>query len=666
MMSEMDANSSTTTRLRRRSFYEETETSSSNLDTVALNEKDLTASASAGNSSDTTPTQTSDSTSSAAGSTGTPVRSVSTASSRSLLQLYTNWFPRHREVLRSGVDRVRAWGSHRLTALRLRLWWPLRSKTASESGAAVVVVRNWWYPTFWITFGCFTLLVMQIVMYWSFQSQPFDLEVQECAFHERVLPEVLTTELLVADAASRAATLAQLDRRFEQQYGAGVIAQHTRNLRLPMACMTLVPSTEAVLPWANKLAYHLPRSQVMTPESLYEVGSRLEVVIGSEPVQKTPHSGLRAALFSLSSLDAFQPTVFPEIVLVQSEFALHKMLKYRQERRDAYQQNIQELPQQGHTAAAKETTAAPAADLVSTQFAVFLLKTMVPDIYERTIRKSWDTFLHVVVTSEQDKKEQYTEDLLSVWLQHPEWPVLYVRFANSLTLCGSFQRLLTSLVSADQTADPEADDAAENPATPNTELPANIQLSCTEAANTPEAIRTLKNQIGMHLFPVPPEMEIYQERVLDSAAVGAMVLTYNSPLMQEWVPENAGLRVGTSTVSPATVTIDKPTEPAQDGIEGDDDAPGGPVGAMAPEMVSVHVTQTDIENGVKMLLNVDRVNRVTAGRAARVNYLQMRAHYLSALAALDKALCEAHEDEYQHDIGSRSKIDVATLRAFIF
>lgn len=666
MMSEMDANSSTTTRLRRRSFYEETETSSSNLDTVTLNEKDLTATASAGNSSDTTPTQTSDSTSPfAASSAGTPVRSVSTASSRSLLQLYNNWFPHHREALRSGVDRVRAWGSHRLTALRLRLWWPLRSKTASESGAAVVVVRNWWYPTFWISFGCFTLLVMQIVMYWSFQSQPFDLEVQECAFHERVLPGVLTTELLVADAASRAATLAQLDRRFEQQYGAGVIAQHTRDLRLPMACMTLVPSNDAARPWADKLAFHLPRSQVMTPESLYEVGSRLELVIGSEPVQKTPHSGLRASLFSLSSLNAFQPTVFPEIVLVQSEFALHKMLKYRQERRDAYQQNIQELPQQGNNVGtANEATTAPAAELVSTQFAVFLLKTMVPDIYDRAIRKNWDTFLHVVVTSEQDKKEQYTEDLLSVWLQHPEWPVLHVRFANSLTLCGSFQRLLTSLVSADQTVDPEAADT--NSATPSTELPSNIKLICTEAANTPEAIRRLKNQIGMHLFPVPPEMEIYQERVLDSAAVGAMVLTYNSPLMQEWVPENAGLRVGTSTVSPATVTIDKPTEPTEDGIQGDDDAPGGPVGAMAPEMVSVHVTQSDIETGVKMLLNVDRVNRVAAGRAARVNYLQMRAHYLSALAALDKALCEAHEDEFQHDIGSRSKIDVATLRAFIF
>lgn len=659
MMSEMDANSSTTTRLRRRSFYEgmEMETSS-NLDTVALNEKDLTASASTGYNNDSTQIQTIDSTSSAA-SAGTPVRSVSTGS-RSLLQLYSHWFPRHRELVRSGVDRVRAWGSHRLTALRLRLWWPLRSKAASESG--VVVVRNWWYPTYWITFGCFTLLVMQIVMYWSFQSQLFDLEVQECAFHERVLPEVLTTELLVAVAAARAATLAQLDRRFEQQYGAGVVAQHNRNLRLPMVCMTLVPSTKEAQPWATKLAFHLPRSQVMAPESLYEVGSRLEVVIGSEPVQKTPHSGLRAALFSLSSLDAFQPSVFPEIVLVQSEFALHKMLKYRQERRDAYQQNIQELPLQANAVApAKTATTAPAADLISTQFAVFLLKTMVPDIYDRKIRKNWDTFLHVVVTSEQDKKEQYTEDLLSVWLQHPEWPVLHVRFANSLTLCGSFQRLLTSLISADQTVDPDA----ENQATPSTELPANIHLSCTEAANTPEAIRTLKNQIGMHLFPVPPEMEIYQERVLDSAAVGAMVLTYNSPLMQEWVPENAGLRVGTSTVSPATVSIvDKTTEPTEDGK--DDETSGGPVGAMAPEMVSVHVTQTDIENGVKMLLSIDRVNRVAAGRAARVHYLQMRAHYLSALAALDKALCEANEDEYQHEIGSRSKIDVATLRAFIF
>ncbi|RLN10867.1 hypothetical protein BBJ28_00019057, partial [Nothophytophthora sp. Chile5] len=68
---------------------------------------------------------------------------------------------------------------------------------------------------------------------------------------------------------------------------------------------------------------------------------------------------------------------------------------------------------------------------------------------------------------------------------------------------------------------------------------------------------------------------------------------------------------------------------------------------------------------------LDRVNRVAAGRAARVHYLRLRTHYLSAVAALDAAVCDGDDDEpgeTQSEIGqhSRRKIEVETLRAFLY
>jgi hypothetical protein len=278
------------------------------------------------------------------------------------------------------------------------------------------------------------------------------------------------------------------------------------------------------------------------------------------------------------------------------------------------------------------------------------MKTTVLDIYNRRILKNWDAFLHVVVVSKQDKKEQFTKELLSMWLQHPEWPTLHVRFEKeSVALCGSYVRYMSSIKSD------AADHHKEEGANEDEEyrMPSNIDITCDETSNNQTAIVELKNQIGMHLFPSPPETEELEEKALESLAVGAMVISYNTPIMQEWIPDSCGLRVGTFELPHLSRTdLDKSEE-----------------GALA--LPVVQVTSSDIEYAIEEFLGLDRVNRVAMGRAARLHYLRMQTHYLSAVAALDSAVCEDDNDEsidVQSEIGQRSrkKVEVETLRVFLY
>ncbi|KAF4317313.1 hypothetical protein BBO99_00008123 [Phytophthora kernoviae] len=336
-------------------------------------------------------------------------------------------------------------------------------------------------------------------------------------------------------------------------------------------------------------------------------------------------------------------------------------------------------------------------DLAASNFGVYLLKTTVPDVYDRHVRKKWDEFLHVVVVGDADKKEQYTEELLAAWVSHPTWPMLHVRFQQSLALCGSFQRVLSSMLK-DYEADAEAAEAAEAAADPDraaedwlegldspkklakkaTKRKLNVDLVCEEGANSAKEITRLKNAIGMHLFPVPPEVEKYENTVLEGAAVGAITVTYNTPIMQEWVPDSCGLRVGsfdfdgqtnTGTADDDNPDAEKHVPKGGDGLDHRDRELAE--GAALVKLPSVHVTNSEIERGIEQLLELDRVSRVAAGRAARVHYLRMRTHYLSAVAALDAAVCEGDSDdlgETQSEIGqhSRKKVEVETLRAFLY
>ncbi|CAH0478930.1 unnamed protein product [Peronospora belbahrii] len=456
--------------------------------------------------------------------------------------------------------------------------------------------------------------------------------------------------------------------------------------------------SESDMTQAMELAFLWPRSQVIAAKAVSKIASRVHVVIGAntfdrEMETQIASAGIFAALYPLSAMrPALFAARFPDLVLVPTEFALRQMLKFRQEQQENNRRGARANARNalGRTSSADLS----ASNLAASHFGVYLLKTTVPDIYDRHIHKKWDEFLHVVIVNDADKKDQFTEELLSAWVAHPTWPMLHVRFHRSLALCGSFQRILSSMLKDYEADENAAETVADSDKAVGDRLEGlnhkqgtksfnrrlNVDLVCEEEANTPEEIVRLKNMIGIHLFPVPPELEKYEATVLESLAVGAITVTYDTPIMQEWVPDSSGLRVGTFDYE----------GPAASGFENADmlsevdataqDLPGGENGYGGREsadnnpivmLPSVHVTLSEIEHAVEELLSLDRVSRVAAGRSARVHYLRMRTHYLSAVAALDAAVCEEDGDDLaatQSEIGQnrRRKVEVETLRPFLY
>ncbi|KAE8994254.1 hypothetical protein PR003_g21565 [Phytophthora rubi] len=722
MMSEMDA--PPTSRLRRRSFFEGMENESTTTESIALNESDLASAASAsgalgegesycvansplkpGKVSPSKP-KTSVEESDLVCAKNSPwtkqalalLQDVGTRLATWLQLLYVAWAAR----FPAAASKVEQW--------RLKTWWLFVSpkdwiKRWKRDPTAPV--KYWVYPTHWLTFASVSLVLLQILIFWKFQTVSLDLRVHECVFRERLLASadlMQPSAVSSARAQPAAAALRFLERRFEQQYSPG--ARQPGQARLPWTCLALIPTgSDDAMIQATELAFLWPRSQVVAANAHTKVASRIHMAIGASPLDRVTETsgaasaGVFAAMFPLSAMrpSLFSPR-FPDLVLVKTEFALRQMLKFRQERQEEREHRgrggVNALNTVGRTSPADVGTS----DLAASHFGVYLLKTTVPDIYNRHIRKKWGEFLHVVVVGDADKKEQFTEELLSAWVAHPEWPMLHVRFQRSMALCGSFQRVLSSMLK-DYEADAEAAEAAENAANPDraaedwlegldspkkqpkrsTKRQPNVDLVCEEEANSLQEIARLKNTIGIHLFPVPPEMEKYEETILESAAVGAVTVTYNTPIMQEWVPDSCGLRVGSFDFDGPTDTgaADENPDAAKNN--------GAPVGGNAAghdereltdraalvQLPSVHVTSSEVEHAIEQLLRLDRVSRVAAGRAARVHYLRMRTHYLSAVAALDAAVCEGDSDdmsETQSEIGQhrRRKVEVETLRAFLY
>ncbi|KAG7383338.1 hypothetical protein PHYBOEH_009953 [Phytophthora boehmeriae] len=699
MMSEMEPPPAS--RLRRRSFFENMETESSSTENVSLSESDLASALPAGTSSQ---------------SPGKPSGKVSPSSSHAdvasspvvtwrlqLLLLFLAFWQRLVDLLQKVYL---SWATRfpdaatRLVEIRDKLWnKPRRLLQAWRTRDNSAPVKHWEYPTHWLAYASVSLVVLQLVVYSKFQTVNFDLRVHECVFRERLL----SSAELLQPAAPPAAALRFLERRFEQQYRPGV--RQSGQARLPWTCLAVVPTGgDAAISQASELAFLWPRSQVVSAATRHKVASRVHVAVGANPLDRTAETqeiasaGVFAALFPLNAMRPalFTPR-FPDLVLVKTEFALRQMLKFRQERQEERDHRgrtgaLNTLSGLGRNSPAEQLGAS---DLAASNFGVYLLKTTVPDVYDRHVRKKWDEFLHVVVVGDADKKEQFTEELLAAWVAHPTWPMLHVRFQQSLALCGSFQRVLSSMLK-DYEADAEAAEAAEAAADPDraaedwldgldspkkqankaTKRKLNVDLVCEEDANSVKEITRLKNAIGMHLFPVPPEVEKYETMVLESAAVGAVTVTYNTPIMQEWVPDSCGLRVGSFDYDGAADTgatddedpdADKAAPNGGDGHRDRELTEGAPL----VKLPSVHVTSSEIEHAVEQLLELDRVSRVAAGRAARVHYLRMRTHYLSAVAALDAAVCEGDSDdlgETQSEIGqhSRKKVEVETLRAFLY
>ncbi|KAI9982636.1 hypothetical protein PInf_008608 [Phytophthora infestans] len=637
MMSEMDA--APTSRLRRRSFFEGMESEISATESVTLNESDLASAASASSLLGDSESY---------GVANAPSKPGKVAPSKQngpktsvedqeLLQLSNNAGRGERglKLLQDLWRQLMTWlqllyaawaarfpvAASKVGECRQKTAWILKGPkdwVKMWKGDPNAPVKYWVYPTHWLTYASISLVLLQILIYCKFQTVSFDLRVHECVFRERLLA---SADLMQRSAVPsthmqpRAAALRFLERRFEQQYSPG--ARQPGQARLPWTCLAVIPTgSDRAMAQATELAFLWPRSQVVAANAHFKIAN---------------------------------------LVLVKSEFALKQMLKFRQERQE----------ERDHRGRAGVGRTSPVdlgtADLAASHFGVYLLKTTVPDVYNRHIRKKWDEFLHVVAVDDADKKQQFTEELLTAWVAHPAWPMLH--------------RILSSMVT-DYEADAEAAEAAEaadpnraaeewlegldspkKPAKRPTKRQLNVDLVCEEDANSPQEIVRLKNSIGMHLFPVPPELEKYEETVLESLAVGAVTVTYNTPIMQEWVPDSCGLRVGSFDYDGADTGA----------VEGDEQRDS----TALVKLPSVHVTSSEIEETIEQLLTLDRVSRVAAGRAARVHYLRMRTHYLSAIAALDAAVCEGDSDdlgETQSEIGQhrRRKVEVETLRAFLY
>ncbi|KAL7685303.1 hypothetical protein Plhal304r1_c031g0100311 [Plasmopara halstedii] len=605
-----------------------------------------------------------------------------------LQMLYDMWASRF-PIAASKVDEVRQ--------MFRWLWKGPPEWIKKWKGDPSAPIKYWVYPTHWLTYASLSLVVIQILIFWKFQTVFFHLRVHECVFHERLLASVnLMQPVPTTHVPPGAVALRFLERRFEQQYSPG--ARQPGQARLPRTCLAIIPTgSDQAMAQATELAFLWPRSQVVATNAYSKVASIIHVAVGASPLERETETrsatdGVFAALFPLNAIRPalFAPR-FPDLILVKTEFALRQMLKFRQEQQEKRDHRGRAGGNPPSALGRPTLVESGTSDLAPSHFGVYLLKTTVPDVYNRNIRKKWDEFLHVVVVSDTDKKEQYTEELLAAWVAHPEWPILHVRFEQSLALCGSFQRILSSMLK-NYHANVEGAEAAEaaaatgqaaedwlqrfnklekptkNPTNNLLERQSNVDLVCSKEANGPQEIVRLKNTIGMHLFPVPPELEKHEEKILESLAVGALTVTYNSPIMQEWVPDRCGLRVGSfhfdgSTGLGAAEVI---SEELKETLDNPDD--GNDVLVKLP---TVRVTSSDIEQAITQLLTIDRVSRVAAGRAARVHYLRIRTHYLSAIAALDTAACEGDSDDIsgtQSEIGQhrRRKVEVETLRAFLY
>ncbi|POM61589.1 hypothetical protein PHPALM_29375 [Phytophthora palmivora] len=678
MMSEMDV--PPTSRLRRRSYFEGMESEGASTESITLNESDLASAASVSAS-------LSDGESYAGNSPLKPGKvspakqngAKTSSEDQDLLRSNNNRTQRMLKLLQDMWRRLSTWlqllyvawaakfpdAASKVEEWRQKSSWLFKGPKdwiKRWKGDPTAPVKYWVYPTQWLTYASISLVLMQIIIYWKFQTVSLDLRVHECVFRERLLASANLMQPSTGPSIHMqpaAAALRFLERRFEQQYSPG--ARQPGQARLPWTCLAVIPTgSDSAMAQATELAFLWPRSQVVAANAHSKIASRVHVAVGEKPLDRgietqVSGAGVFAAIFPLSAMRTalFAPR-FPDLVLVKTEFALRQLLKFRQERQEERDhRGFNTVNALGRTSPIELGTS----DLATSNFGIYLLKTTVPDIYDRHIRKKWDEFLHVVVVDDTDKKEQFTEELLTTWVAHPNWPMLHVRFQRSLALCGSFQRILSSMLK-DYEADAEAAEAAEAAGDPDRAAEAwlegldspkkqakrpakrqlNIDLVCEEESNSLQEIARLKNTIGMHLFPVPPEVEKYEDTVLESGAVGAITVTYNTPIMQEWVPDSCGLRVGSTALV---------------------------------KLPSVHVTSSEIEQAIEQLLKLDRVSRVAAGRAARIHYLRMRTHYLSAVAALDAAVCEGDSDdmgETQSEIGQhrRRKVEVETLRAFLY
>ncbi|GMF42160.1 unnamed protein product [Phytophthora fragariaefolia] len=218
-------------------------------------------------------------------------------------------------------------------------------------------------------------------------------------------------------------------------------------------------------------------------------------------------------------------------------------------------------------------------------YSVFYTKHTSRDLYQPAVQRDWTSFLHLAGWS----PFKNTRVILQAWALHPEWPQLIIRVIKA-DLCEWIE---------------------EQFGTKETWRLQNVDYACGSVPA--EEKDRLQNEIGLHLCP--SETEGFGHYINEARSVGALILTTNVPPMNELVDEKSGVLVGQQ-------------HPWWWQTKGD------------LFMPLAQVDVADIERGVEQILLLSIEERQRMGRRSRAKFLEDRAYFLNAMAALEESLCQ--------------------------
>ncbi|DBA05095.1 TPA: hypothetical protein N0F65_000783 [Lagenidium giganteum] len=299
---------------------------------------------------------------------------------------------------------------------------------------------------------------------------------------------------------------------------------------------------------------HSYTETVVLPPSVIDV--YLERHPGNSEYFPDFHVPKQKAIWLMQNVDSFDrhelknPTV--GVMIVKNRIGLQKVLEYRLRHR--------------------------------LQYAVLYTKHTSPDIYDPTVSRDWNAFLHIAGKSHQAN----TMAILAAWAKHSEWPSLHL-YVTAKGLCLRIE------------------DTYGTPAAWDLE---NVVFKCEEVSDVRR--RQLQNQFGVHLYP--SESEGFGHQINEARSSGALIVTSNVAPMNELIDERIGVLIG---------------------------KPHGWWWQTTGDLFLplARVEEDDVVDGVNRILTWNDHTRQRIGRRARARYLEDRTYFLNVMAALEESLC---------------------------